>query len=429
MKFKHIFSDPKNGIGLLLGFSAGLPFALVGNTLGFWLRDSGIELAMIGFLSWVGLTYSFKFIWAPLVDKTRIPILGSFLGARRGWMLFTQLLLMIALLGMAFVTPQVDLTLFAAFTLLAAAASATQDTVIDAWRIEAADSNEQMAVILSAFQFGYRGATLLTDALILIMAANIGWSLSYMFMGIAVSVGMIATFLAPEPKATQIRTRSKSFSLNGVWDAIAGPIIEFFKHHGTTTAALMLAIVGLYRLGDFIMGPMANPFYSDLGISKETVGVVRGSIGLVMSLAGIAAGGLCVARFGMMRTLIVGALIGPMSNLAFSAMALAGPNPIVFSVAMGIDNFSGGFAGCALMTYMSSLTSVGYTATQYALLSSFFAMPGKILKGLSGVAVETLQSHYDLLTSYAIFFAGTAMIGIPVVLLLKYCKSMLYTSK
>lgn len=392
---------------------------LVGNTLGYWLRDSGVELATIGFLSWVGLTYSLKFLWAPLLDKTRVPILGRLFGPRRGWMLLSQLTVMLALIGMGYWTPLNGLGGFAVLTLLAAFAAATQDTVIDAWRIEVADSNEQIALILSAFQLGYRIAFLLTDALILILAGQIGWSLSYTVMGFIMVVGIVATLLAPEPKLVTPRaTTVAGFHLVNIWRAVADPFVDFFKQRGAVAALIILAVVGLYRLGDFMMGPMANPFYSDLGIAKETVGIVRGSIGLIASLVGITAGGLSVVRFGLMNTLLIGALIGPFSNLAFSVMALVGASSTMFATAMAIDNFSGGFAGSALMTYMSSLTHAGYTATQYALLSSFFAMPGKFLKGFSGVAVEALHKSYDLMTSYALFFAGTAIVGIPVILLL-----------
>jgi MFS transporter, PAT family, beta-lactamase induction signal transducer AmpG len=407
--------QPKVAVMLALGFSSGLPFLLVGNTLGFWLRESGVTLATIGFLSWVGLAYSFKFLWAPIIDKIKFPILGKWLGLRRGWLLFSQILIMVALFGMSAISPAGGLMTFTALAALAAFASATQDIIIDAWRIEVSESSEDMALLSSAFQLGYRGALLLTDALILILAAAVGWSMSYTTMAAVMSVGLLATYFAIEPVQPKT-SNALIWSARGLYDAILGPFINFFLEH-KSKALMILAAVSLYRLADFVMGPMNNPFYTDLGITKETVGAVRGSVGLITSLLGVTAGGICAVRFGMAKTLLIGAIVGPISNLAFSLLALVGPSQTIFAVAMGVDNFSGGFAGTALIGYMSSLTGIGYTATQYALLSSFYTLLGKFLKGFSGVTVDTLKTHFDLMTSYALFFAATAAIGIPAVLL------------
>lgn len=403
---------------LLLGFASGLPFMLVGNTMGFWLREGGIELSAIGFLSWVGLAYSLKFLWAPIIDKADAPLLGRWLGRRRGWMALSQLAIAAALTGMAILKPEGGLVAFGVLALVAAFASATQDIVIDAWRIESADSGEELALLSAGYQLGYRAALLVTDALILIVAGWIGWSLSYQVMAVVMGVGLLATFLAREPNAT-LRGATLHGSLmtaRGLSDAIAGPFIAFFRQHGSW-ALLMLATISLYRLPDFVMGPMANPFYSDLGIDKETVGAVRASFGLVATIVGIAAAGLFALRFGFIATLLAGAVLGPGSNLAFAYLALHGADAGVFTAAMVIDNFSTGFAGVALVGYMSSLTNVGYTATQYALLSSFYALLGKALKGFSGVAVEQLDNGRSLLEAYSLFFVGTALIGVPALVL------------
>lgn len=413
---------PKVAIMLLLGFSSGLPFMLVGNTLGYWLREEGIALTTIGFLSWVGLAYSLKFLWAPLIDRTDAPLIGARLGRRRGWMLLSQLVVGGGLAGLALLQPQGGLLAFAALALVAAFGSATQDVCVDAWRIESADGTEELALLTSAYQLGYRAALLVTDALILIVAAWIGWAFSYGTMAAAMAIGMLATLAAREPvtmRAFSGRGMVALWSARGLVDAITGPFIAFFRAHGRK-ALLMLAAISLYRLADFAMGPMANPFYADLGLAKETVGAVRGSIGLIASVLGVAAGGLCALRYGFGVTLIIGAIVGPGSNLAFSVLALTGPDLFVFSAAMTIDNFSTGFAGTALVAYMSSLTSLGYTATQYALLSSFYALLGKALKGFSGAAIDLLQLKFDLLTAYALFFVGTAAIGIPAVVLVIY---------
>lgn len=412
-------TQPKVGVMLMLGFASGLPFMLVGNTMGYWLREGGTELSAIGFLSWVGLAYSLKFLWAPIIDKANVPFLGRWLGHRRGWMVLAQLVIAAGLAGMAILTPKGGLVAFAGLALVAAFASATQDIVIDAWRIESAEKNGELALLTSAYQLGYRGALLVTDALILIVAAKVGWSLSYGLMAVAMGVGLTATVLAREPFASMRGSAMPHASLwtpRGLGDAIAGPFIAFFKQHGTW-ALLMLTAISLYRMPDFVMGPMANPFYADLHIAKETVGVVRSSFGLGATLAGIAVAGLFAMRFGVIATLLVGGIIGPGSILAFAYLAHHGADPDVFAATMVIDNFSQGFAGVALIGYMSSLTNVGYTATQYALLSSFYALPGKLLKGFSGVVVEKLTASHGLLDAYSLFFVGTALLGIPAFLL------------
>jgi PAT family beta-lactamase induction signal transducer AmpG len=412
-------AQPKVGIMLLLGFSSGLPFMLVGNTMGYWLREGGAELSAIGFLSWVGIAYSLKFLWAPIIDKTDVPVLGRMLGHRRGWMVLTQLVIAAGLAGMAILTPKGGLVAFAGLALLAAFASATQDIVIDAWRIESAESSGELALLTSTYQLGYRSALLVTDALILIAAAKVGWSLSYGLMAALIGLGLAATLLAREPLASTRGSAAHSASLwtpQGLFDAIAGPFIAFFKQHGSW-ALLMLVAISLYRMPDFVMGPMANPFYADLHIAKETVGVVRGSFGLFATLGGIAVAGLFAMRFGVIATLLAGGIIGPGSILAFAYLALHGASADVFAATMVIDNFSQGFAGVALIGYMSSLTNVGYTATQYALLSSFYALPGKFLKGFSGVAVEKLTVTHGLLDAYSLFFLGTALLGIPAFML------------
>jgi len=394
------------------------------------MRKEGIDLGTIGFLSWVGLAYSLKFLWAPIVDRTDALWLGRWLGRRRGWMLLSQLVVGVALVGMAVVQPRVGqivvagfavehLLVFGALALVVAFASATQDIVVDAWRIESADSSEQLGLLTSSSALGYRSALLVTDALILLLAAQVGWTVSYEVMAAAMAIGVVATLMATEPpRAAQAvaQQAARLWSARGLFDAIVGPFVAFFAQH-RSTALLMLAAISVYRLADFVMGPMANPFYVDLGLSEQTVGTVRGSVGLVASIVGIALAGLVAVRWGVMAALLVGAVLGPGSNLAFAWLAYAGPDTGVFAAAMVIDNVSSGFAGTALVAYMSSLTSLGYTATQYALLSSFYALLGKALKGFSGAAVEYLAVGRTLLEGYALFFIGTALVGIPVLLL------------
>ena len=292
--------------------------------------------------------------------------------------------------------------------------------MIDAWRIEIADNTEELGLLTSGTQIGYRSALLVTDALILILATYIGWAPSYWVMALLMGVGVLAALLlAREPAASrspQVAGHVPLWTISGLFDAIVGPFLAFFRTHGKW-ALLMLAAISLYRLPDFVMGPMNNPFYADIGISKEFVGEVRASLGLVASVLGIAAAGISAVRFGFVPTLLAGAILGPGSNAAFTWVAYAGGDHTVFAAAMFIDGFSTGFAGTALVAYMSSLTSIGYTATQYALLSSFYALLGKVLKGFSGVAVEALQVGHGQIGGYALFFLGTALTGIPALLL------------
>lgn len=404
---------------LMLGFSSGLPLYLVGNTMGYWMRDGGSELSAIGFLSWVGLAYTLKFLWAPVIDKTNVPLLGR-LGHRRGWILASQLVVAAGLVGMAVIRPEGGLVVFGVMALIAAFASATQDIVIDAWRIEISDNGEEMGLLSAGSQLGYRTALLVTDALILILAAHIGWALSYWTMALLMGIGVLAVFLAREPvgkrAAASPGVAATLWTARGFFDAVVGPFLSFFRTHGKW-ALLMLLAISLYRLPDFVLGPMANPFYKDLGLTKEMVGEVRATVGLIASLVGIAAGGLSAVRFGLIPTLLAGAILGPGSNAAFAWLAHQDPTMTNFAIAMVIDNVSTGFAGTALVAYMSSLTSAGYTATQYALLSSFYALLGKVLKGFSGVVVEQLEVGRTLLEAYALFFLGTALAGIPALLL------------
>lgn len=404
---------------LLLGFSSGLPFLLTGNTLGFWLREGGADLATIGFLSWIGLAYSLKMLWAPLVDRLDAPILGR-LGRRRGWMVLSQLLIGAGLFGMAAVGPDgANLWKLGAFALLAAFASATQDIVVDAWRIESAEDGAEQGLLSAAYQTGYRAAMLATDSLILLLAAGIGWQSSYGVAGAVMAVGVVATLMATEPMRhapTGGMASAPLWTPAGLFDAIVGPLLSFLRTYGALSV-LMLLVVMTFRLGDFMIGPMINPFYVDLGLTKEVVGTVRASVGLWASIAGIALGGLASVKLGFRRTLILGAVLGPFSNLAFSVMALSGPDIGVFTAAIIVDNIATGFAGVALTAYMSSLTSLGYTATQYALLSSLYTVLGKVLKGFSGQMVLGLEPIAGQMGAYALFFAGTAAIGIPVVAL------------
>jgi PAT family beta-lactamase induction signal transducer AmpG len=410
--------QPKVAIMLMLGFSSGLPVMLTGNTLGSWLRDTGTALTAIGFLSWVGLAYSLKFLWAPFIDRLDAPLFGR-LGRRRGWLVVTQFLVAAGLVGLSLMGPQRGLMVMGAFALVVAFSSSTQDIVVDAWRIEAASSADELGLLSAAYQLGYRAALLVTEALILISASHLGWPASYSIMALLMGIGLCASFVATEPLRSgdgAAKTPAAFGGLHGMWDAVIGPFREFFRVHGWM-ALLMLAMISLYRLPEFVMGPMANPFYHDLGLSKDAVGAVRASIGLVSSLLGIATGGFFALRFGYVRTLILGAILQGIVIANFATLAYWGADLRLFGAVMFADNFGVAVAGVALVTYMSSLTSVGYTATQYALLSSTYAYLGKFAKGFSGVAVEQLAAGRTLMEGYALFFIGAALLTIPALIL------------
>ncbi len=417
---KHRIADylrPKTVAMLLLGFSSGLPFYLVGNTFGYWLRDEHTSLTAIGFLSWVGIAYSLKFLWAPLMDRVDLPLFKR-LGHRRGWMMFSQIVVGLALCAMGATGTKVGLGRLGACALIVAFASSTQDIVVDAWRIESADDGDEQGLLASAYQLSYRLALLCTDSVILIVAGAVGWRMSYGIYGACMAIGMIATWFAKEPgRARVVLDEKREAPLwRRFFDAVVGPFTAFFRTHGWL-ALVMLAAISLYRLPDFMMGPMANPYYHDLGLTKQTVGAVRGSIGLIATFAGIAAGGFCSLKLGYMRALIIGGILQAAATAAFATLAFAGLSIGLFAIVMAGDNFSLSFAAVALVAYMSSLTNLGYTATQYALLSSTYAWLGKILKGFSGAAVERLSTTHGLIHAYGIFFIACGLTGVPAVLL------------
>jgi PAT family beta-lactamase induction signal transducer AmpG len=411
--------QPKVAVMLALGFSSGLPFFLSGNTLGYWLRDEGTTLAAIGFLSWVGLAYSLKFLWAPIIDRVDAPLFGRF-GRRRGWMIVSQIFVAVGLIGISAIGLKAGLATLGMLAVVVAFSSSTQDIVVDAWRIEAAADSDELGLLSAAYQLGYRFAIIVTDALILIAANHFGWPISYAAMAALMAVGVGASFVAMEPlrasKIFESKAEAPLWTARGFFDAVIGPFREFFRVYGAL-ALLMLAMISFYRLPEFMMGPMANPYYHDLGLSKDAVGAVRASIGLVASLVGIAAGGFSALRFGYFKTLIAGLVIQSLVIANFATLAYVGPDIRVFGAVMAADNFGIGFAGVALVTYMSSLTSIGYTATQYALLSSTYTYIGKLSKGFSGVMVERLAAGRTLLDGYALFFIGCGLLGVPALIL------------
>jgi PAT family beta-lactamase induction signal transducer AmpG len=408
---------PKVAVMLALGFSSGLPFMLVGNTFNYWLGDAHVDLALIGFASWVGLSYTYQFLLAPIVDSLPLPWTAR-LGRRRSWMALTQLLVMAGLFGMASSDPHAHLALTAAFAVLAALGAATQDVSINAWRIESATDAMELDLLTSAYQLGFRTALVLTGSVILIMAEHWGWPACYaIFAGLMV-VGLTATLTAREPARAAAALVSKAqLGMRRALDAVVGPFIAFFRTHGWT-ALLILLTVTCYHLCDYLRGPVINPFYVHVHVAKDLVGTVRLAVGLPANMIGTAVGGLFAARFGHLRAMTVGAFLQPLAVASFAILAYVGPDTHVFIGLMAFDDFSMSFAGIVLIAYMSTLTTLGYTATQYALLISAVNFSGKTLKGFSGAWVKGLtRGGRDLTHAYAAYFIDCALVGIPALLL------------
>jgi PAT family beta-lactamase induction signal transducer AmpG len=422
---------PKVALMLVLGVSSGLPFALIGNTLAFWLKDAHVGLAAIGFVSWVGLTYSIKFVWGAMVDRIKTPVIGR-LGRRRSWMLISQIVAGVGLAGMGLVDPKTQFAWLVALAGIAALGAATQDTAMDAWRIESAADADELGLLTAAYSIGYRLALILTESIILMVAKRLGWPISYVIYGIGMSVGVIAVLIAREPAAADAVMEAKAADaktrpLRAVYDAVIGPLIAFFRTHGWAMAALMLSAITFYHLCDYMRGPMSNPYYSALNIDKDTIGWVRLIVGLPGSFLGIMLGGFSSLRFGNHRTLIVGAFVQPIAIAAFAllgwhggdyALITAGGMKLTaFEAIMAVDSVAIGYSGVALVAYMSTLTSLGYTATQYALLTSALAVTGKFLKGFSGSMVDALQHGRTLLQAFSLFYLLAAGLGAPAIVL------------
>lgn len=397
---------------LALGFSAGLPLLLVFGTLSAWLRESGVPVTTIGLFSWLALAYSLKFLWSPLVDAFDVPGLSRLLGRRRAWMLASQVIVAAGLVGVGFSDPATGLAMTAAFTFLVAFGSATQDVVVDGWRIDAAPLSMQ-GVMAAAYQLGYRIALICAGAGALYIAEFVDWHAAYLAMAALMAVGFVATLLAPvvdrapaapgtEQGPSPLRPRFR------FREAVWAPVADLYRRKGALLWPI-LALVALYRLPDFVAGVMANPLYIDLGFSKAQIASVSKLYGVWVGMVGAFVGGLLVPKLGLRTTLLAGAAIGAGSNLMFTWLAIEGAKLELLVFAISIDNFAGSFAGTALIAYMSGLTGPGFAATQYALLSSLYALPGKLVGGISGFIVAAY--------GYATFFSLTAAVGIPVVLL------------
>ncbi|MCE3272873.1 MAG: major facilitator superfamily 1 [Ramlibacter sp.] len=492
-----VYTEPATLRMLFLGFSAGLPLLLVLGTLSFRLREAGIDRTTIGFLSWVGLAYGVKWIWAPLVDRVRLPLLTRWLGQRRSWLLLAQLAIMAGLCGMALVDPKASLEPIVWCAVAVAFASATQDIALDAFRIESSGTERQGA-LAAAYQTGYRLAMIWAGAGVLWIAAraelssadlyeHAAWRTAYLAMAASMLVGVATVLLSREPRprdaeadrqgraavaaafardglrfawpqallffvliallAAMVRASFGAMTLPelGVYlvlgaVAVTGmrnrwgearplhmrvapaaapavawldvvivePFADFFRRYHWH-AALILCLIAVYRISDVVMGIMANPFYVDMGFTKDEVAAVSKVFGVVMTLVGAFLGGVLTLRIGVMRTLMLGAVLSAASNLLFAWLAGIGHNVQILVFVVSADNLSSGIASAAFVAYLSSLTNLQYSATQYALFSSLMLLLPKWLAGFSGKFVDAY--------GYSPFFVGTALLGVPVLVL------------
>ena len=464
---------------LFLGFSAGLPLFLIFSTLSLWLRDAGVDRSAVTYFSWAALAYSFKFVWAPIIDKLPLPLLNTLLGRRRSWLLVAQVAIMLSIISMAMIDPAYGLSGMAIAVVLLGFSSATQDIVIDAYRIEAVHE-EYQAAMSAMYIAGYRIGMLVSGAGGLYLASFFGvenqyiyqaWQNTYLIMAAVMLVGVTTTFLIKEPEINRnvdnyfhrlsdyvrfflmflvmvvafiygfsifnfglssgfinefVRLfLSLCFSLLGiyllvilniinkkmVYSTYIEPVVDFFKRYGKATILLLL-LVGLYRISDIVLGVIANVFYHDLGFSKNEIATTTKVFGIIMILIGGFLGGVMTMRYGVMRILLLGAILSALTNLLFMLLAQAGNDITMLSLVIAADNLSAGLASAAFIAYLSSLTNISFTAVQYAILSSLMTLLPKLLGGYSGSMVNEI--------GYSSFFMMTAIMGLPVIILIYY---------
>lgn len=432
----RIYLHPRVLGMLMLGFSAGLPLLLILGTLSFWLREAGIDRATIGYFSWIGLAYGFKWAWAPLVDRMPVPLLSRWLGRRRAWLLSSQLVIATALIGMASTDPAAQLSHMIFFALAVAFASATQDIALDAYRIEAVALQLQGAMA-ATYQAGYRMAMIMASAGALWIAALFdatpdsydysSWQATYYFMAASMLFGIATTLIIHEPEVSanlaldaeneklaraivlrwQIDARFSGI-LIWLYGAVVAPFRDFIMRFGLH-ALLILALIAVYRISDVVMGVMSNPFYVDMGYSKDEVAMVSKVYGVIMTILGAVVGGVLTAKIGIIRTLFLGAVLSAATNLLFVWLAGRGHDISGLVFVVSADNLSAGIASSAFVAYLSSLTHAAYSATQYAMFSSVMLLLPKFIAGFSGAFVDAF--------GYAVFFTGTALLGVPVLFL------------
>ena len=394
---------------LLLGFASGLPYMLVFSTLTAWLRDVGISLTEIGFFAWLVLTYSLKFLWAPFVDRYSIPGF-KFFGKRRGWILFSQSMIFLSLIGMSLIDPLQNIKLLALFAFFAAFFGSIQDVAVDALRIEIGKAKEQ-GDLAASYQLGYRIAILVASSMALIFADLYSWSYVYQLMGILMLIGSVGALICYEPTNQEI-------AILRFDEALFEAFKDFFNRFGLWSAALLLLIISTYRLTDIVMGPMAMPFYLDLGFSKTEIGALVKTIALFGSVIGFFIGGLVIKRISLFNALLLGGLCVLLTNLFFAYVASVQANISLLSLIVGLDSFAAGLVGTVNIAFLTSLVSKKFTAVQYAMLTSFMMLPGKFFSGFSGMLADYYVSTSSIESGWEYFFYTTSAMSIPALLLI-----------
>ena len=425
-----VYRQPRTLAMLFLGFSSGLPFYPAFQTMTIWLRESGIALQLIGMVAWATIPYSLKFIWAPVVDRMPLPLLTRLLGRRRAWLLLAQAGIAIGLFQLAASEPTAGMHRIVIWDLFLTFFAATQDIALDAWRIESAPIAQQGAMA-AAYQVGYRIALIAGSAGALTLAQAYNWHVSYAGVALLASVGLVTTLCVREPEVPNSRAATEREALAVQWveqhadwpkflrnagewliGAVICPFMDFFaRYRGITIVTV--ALIAAYRLTDYGEGAMTLPFFHDHGYSNEQIAWVVKIVGLTVSVFGVFLAGLLVAKWGLLRSLVVGSVLMMISSSGFAVLATTHtPTLLGLGLANGFDNLAIAVQGTVFIAYLSSLTSQKYTATQYALFSSLFALAGKTVEGFSGFV-----SHA---TGYPLFFVYTAALGIPGLLLLSW---------
>ncbi len=395
-----------------LGFSAGLPLPLVYATLTAWLYEAGLPNSTISTFAYLMFAYSLKFVWSPVVDAVNLPLLTRWLGRRRAWLFAAQSGLALGLFILAQVDPARALPVFAMIAAVVALLSATQDIVLDAYRVELAGEKLQ-GVLAAAYQYGYRVSIVVSGAGALSLAQHASWSVSYSIMAACMGIGLITTLWCNEPENISL----PDYHIEGTWPqkvqswflaAVAGPVADFFRRYGQM-ALTILCFMAVFRISDYVLGILANPFYLDVGFTKDQIAVVAKLYGLWVALFAIGAGAWSIVKFGLSKSLIAAAILIATTNLFFALMVVTGPEIWALALTISFDNFAQGYAGTIFIAYLSSLTNISFTATQYALFSSLSVFFGKLVAGYSGEVQEWI--------GWFGFFLYAAATGIPSIIL------------
>ena len=414
--FLSHLADRRIAAMLGLGFSSGIPFLLVYVTQSAWLAEAKVPIGILGLLSELTLAYKFKFLWAPFLDRYDAPVLGRWLGRRRGWIVATQLGVALTLSGIAFGDPAHWLAWTVVFSLALGFAGATQDVVIDGWRITVAPADRQ-ALMSSFAEVGWRVGNLAAGAGALYLSDAYGWRAAYLCMAVLMAPGMIAALMAPEPESDRhaAHANANAHARAGFVETVIAPIRELITRLGPMAVPILVMVAG-FRMPGYVSSAMAMPLFKSLHYSNTDIATVTKLFGFGVALAGTFLASVVVPRIGILASLVAGTVFGSASHLALAYLAIHGGNGggafWTFAAAVSIDSFAYAFASIVLITYMSSLASSEHAASQYALLTSLCALPGSLLAGASGFIIEDV--------GFAWFFVGTALLGVPVAILCVY---------